>query len=163
MAGDDSRALARPARTYGMNLGGFFRWRSVLSLQGASRYLGSAPPEGEKFPRKAFLFRHTRRKRCVVRDGHAAVHDASCAEAQPGKHRAAVTVSRQLIPCLYGCHDKRCFPGVLKRPSADIGACRPINIGAKTQIIGSQQQDVNVGVGKTSERRLPHCVAKPKI
>jgi hypothetical protein len=24
MAGDDSRALARPARTYGMNLGGFF-------------------------------------------------------------------------------------------------------------------------------------------
>jgi hypothetical protein len=55
MAGDDSRALARPARTYGMNLGGFFRWRSVLSLQGASRYLGSAPPEGGKISEKCIL------------------------------------------------------------------------------------------------------------
>jgi hypothetical protein len=114
MAGDDSRALARPARTYGMNLGGFFA--GVVCCLCKARPGTSARPHrrGEKFPRNAFLFRHTRRKRCVVRDGHAAVHDASCAEAQPGKHRAAVTVSRQLIPCLYGCHDKRCFPGVLK-------------------------------------------------
>ena len=57
MAADDGRAFARPARPHGVNLGGCFRWReSALPQENASGYFGSTPPEGEKFPRKAFLF-----------------------------------------------------------------------------------------------------------